>query len=82
MSYEYDDEPIDYDIKVGDLVIVKENTDLLLSTVYSGKVCLVIEMFPDGIGTIFNFELRIVTPEGQQVDVWLHEVRKIRCQTD
>ena len=82
MSYEYDDEPIDYDIKVGDLVIVKENTDLLLSTVYSGKVCLVIETFPGGIGTIFNFELRIVTPEGQQVDVWLHEVRKIRCQTD
>lgn len=78
MSNKPEDTPIDYDIKVGDLVVVLENTDLLLSAVFSGKICIVVEVFPSGSNIIFNFELRIATPEGQFVDVWLHEVRKIR----
>ena len=71
-------ELIDYDIKLGDLVVVLSNTDKLLSAVYSGKLCIVVEVFPRDANTVFNFELRIMTANGNYVDVWLHEVRKIR----
>lgn len=73
----YSDRPVDYDISVGDLVIVLDNVDLLLSSVYSHKICIVIAVFPNSSDIIFNFELRIITSEGHQVDVWYHEVRKI-----
>lgn len=76
MSSSIDD--IDYDIKVGDLVIIREDAEVLLSLAYSNKICIVLKKFPENTNVIFNFELRIMTPEGKQVDVWLHEVKKIR----
>jgi len=73
-----DDQKIDYDIQVGDLVVVLQNTDLLLSTVYSDQICIVVEVYPSPSSAIFNFELRIITAEGHLVDVWFHEVKKLR----
>ena len=79
MSVLTKDGPVDYDIRVGDLVVVLKNTDLLLSAVYSNKICIVVEVFPQDANTVFNFELRILTACGNYVDVWLHEVRKVRA---
>lgn len=73
----HSDRPIDYDISVGDLVIILDNVDLFLSSVYSQKICIVIAVFPSNTNVVFNFELRIMTAEGHRVDVWYHEVRKI-----
>jgi hypothetical protein len=39
----------------------------------------VVEVFPQDANTVFNFELRIMTACGNYVDVWLHEVRKVRA---
>ena len=71
-------------LEEGDLVVILDAVDCVLVNLRSGQICLVAEVYHlrterqqvivDGI---LLFDLRVVTTDGKEVDVWYHEVRKL-----
>ena len=71
-------------LEPGDLVVVLDAVDCVLVNLRSAQICFVVEVYHlrterqqvivDGI---LLFDLRIITTNGKEVDVWYHEIRKL-----
>ena len=71
-------------LEPGDLVVVLDAVDCVLVNLRSGQICFVVEVYHlrterqqvivDGI---LLFDLRIITTNGKEVDVWYHEIKKL-----
>ena len=71
-------------LEPGDLVVVLDAVDCVLVNLRSGQICFVTEVYHlrterqqvivDGI---LLFDLRIITTNGKEVDVWYHEIKKL-----
>ena len=67
--------------EVGDLVIVVVGPEILMINQYLDKVCVVIKVYPPEHYVeeelVDGFHYRISDCDGNEIDVWCSEVKKI-----
>ena len=67
--------------EVGDLVLVVVGPEILKINQYSNKVCFVIRVYPpenySEVEFVDGFHYRISDCDGNEIDVWCTEVKKI-----
>tara|TARA_Y100000034_G_scaffold58302_1_gene71090 strand:+ start:907 stop:1128 length:222 start_codon:yes stop_codon:yes gene_type:complete len=62
--------------KQGDLVVLLQSLEWDDVVAIEGEICMIVEVFdPDDETKIFNF--RLLLGDGQTLDVWPEEIRRI-----
>lgn len=67
---------INFNFKVGDLVVLEETIVWMKLTIIKGEICMITRIYGDDNPEIF-FNCAIISADGIELDVWFAEIKKL-----
>jgi len=67
---------INFNFKVGDLVVLEETIVWMKLTIIKGEICMITEIYDNDSAERF-FNCSIISADGIQLDVWFAEIKKL-----